>query len=913
MSLGIFVGFGILFMAVASVALGINIIRNAGMQIREKNIIFGLSLFAFLWCAGYGFMTLSETVQYAHIGRTIGLIGVYCFIVMGFKFFIYYCGANNSKMNLFWKFDWLWAFSCIFLLAKQSPQSVIYVKTVYGTSFYSIVNWIRYYALFFIGVNFFAIFMLLVIGRIKARFTRQKKMINILLTMELVLILASIPDGVMPSLNRASFPASCIGVFIVMIMVNHMAFKYNAFSLTKESISRYIYESIAMPVILFDENHNVLRLNSKAEEYFDIERDEEVGKFDDLFEITDDDTSKYICNIIGGLQENALRVVTKKTGLVCELSSNVVLDDYGEFLCGVIFINDLTKEYKDYEQLQELKGNLEKQLEEKTKQMEDMTLQTISTIANFIDSKEAYTIGHSTRVAKYSELIAKELGWTEEEIINVHYVGLLHDIGKIGISHTILNKRTNLTDDEYETIKKHTIIGGEILRDIKSVEHVEEGALYHHEHYDGSGYPFGLKKDEIPLIARVIGIADAYDAMTSNRKYRKSLPKEVVYDEIKKGAGKQFDPYISSVVLRMLDEGILTTISEVNNFKHESNMLTESNMLMAKVIGNEIINTHYETENDYLTQIWNRSVGEKKINEYLQIGDGALIIIDMDNFNEINSMYSHEKGDEVLQMAADILRVHAKNEFLCRLGGDEFMMFFKGVDSIDKAKEILEAIYLTYNSKLLEHDEMMYTSFSMGVALSKFEGRDYENLFRCADRALYYVKQNGKHTYSFHNCAELDGVGDNKILNLNNLVDSLKNNCDYAGAFKMEYGQFLHVHEFIEKYAMRNQQCVQLVLMTIDYENSVKMSLADRNIIMEELDYSVTGVLRGVDVCTRFSNSQLLVTLVDTEAESIPYVVRKLLKSFYRVHRKEDVKIDVESADITVKGSIFNQNVNIHA
>ena len=129
----------------------------------------------------------------------------------------------------------------------------------------------------------------------------------------------------------------------------------------------------------------------------------------------------------------------------------------------------------------------------------------------------------------------------------------------------------------------------------------------------------------------------------------------------------------------------------------------------------------------------------------------------------------------------------------------------------------------------------------------------------------------------------------------------------------MEYGQFLHVHEFIEKYAMRNQQCVQLVLMTIDYENSVKMSLADRNIIMEELDYSVTGLLRGVDVCTRFSNSQLLVTLVDTEAESIPYVVRKLLKSFYRVHRKEDVKIDVESADITVKGSIFNQNVNIHA
>ena len=101
--------------------------------------------------------------------------------------------------------------------------------------------------------------------------------------------------------------------------------------------------------------------------------------------------------------------------------------------------------------------------------------------------------------------------------------------------------------------------------------------------------------------------------------------------------------------------------------------------------------------------------------------------------------------------------------------------------------------------------------------------------------------------------------------------------------------------------------------MTIDYENSVKMSLADRNIIMEELDYSVTGVLRGVDVCTRFSNSQLLVTLVDTEAESIPYVVRKLLKSFYRVHRKEDVKIDVESADITVKGSISNQNVNIHA
>jgi putative two-component system response regulator len=163
--------------------------------------------------------------------------------------------------------------------------------------------------------------------------------------------------------------------------------------------------------------------------------------------------------------------------------------------------------------LSELMHSLEQKVIEKTRQIEQISFETIATIASMIEAKDSYTKGHSVRVAEYSARLAKELGWTEEKISNLRYVALLHDIGKVGIPDSVLNKPGKLTEIEFGVIKSHTNIGGDILNDIRTISGVSLGAMYHHERYDGKGYPLGVSGDNIPEIARLICIADAYDAM----------------------------------------------------------------------------------------------------------------------------------------------------------------------------------------------------------------------------------------------------------------------------------------------------------------------------------------------------------------------------------------------------------------
>jgi HD-GYP domain-containing protein (c-di-GMP phosphodiesterase class II) len=178
--------------------------------------------------------------------------------------------------------------------------------------------------------------------------------------------------------------------------------------------------------------------------------------------------------------------------------------------------------------------------------------ESIETFTGFIDAKDPYTNGHSKRVAKYTRLIAEAMGYEGEELDRIYYVALLHDCGKIGVPDNILGKPGRLTDEEFQIIKSHTVRGGEILDHFKSLEGVNEGALYHHERYDGKGYPKGLAGEDIPLIARMICLADSFDAMNSNRVYRNKLTKENIISEIESNKGRQFDPEIADVMLKLL-------------------------------------------------------------------------------------------------------------------------------------------------------------------------------------------------------------------------------------------------------------------------------------------------------------------------------------------------------------------------
>lgn len=179
--------------------------------------------------------------------------------------------------------------------------------------------------------------------------------------------------------------------------------------------------------------------------------------------------------------------------------------------------------------------------------------QTAESLAAAIDAKDKYTHGHSARVAKYSTQIAREAGKSDEECEQIYFSALLHDVGKIGVPDAIINKDGKLTNEEFAQIKLHPVYGSQILSSIQQSPYLSIGARYHHERYDGRGYPDGLKGEDIPDIARIISVADAYDAMTSKRSYRDPIPRQKVREELVKGMGTQFDPAYAKVMLRLID------------------------------------------------------------------------------------------------------------------------------------------------------------------------------------------------------------------------------------------------------------------------------------------------------------------------------------------------------------------------
>ena len=193
------------------------------------------------------------------------------------------------------------------------------------------------------------------------------------------------------------------------------------------------------------------------------------------------------------------------------------------------------------------------EIKEQQKKLQQISLQITEALAGAIDAKDTYTSGHSKRVATYSREIAMRYCYSAEMQENVFITGMLHDVGKIGVPNAIINKPGRLTDEEYDIIKTHPVIGAEILEKITAIPFIATGARWHHERYDGKGYPDGLSGDDIPEIARIIGVADAYDAMSSKRSYRDPLPQDVIRAEIEKGRGTQFDPRFADIMLDMID------------------------------------------------------------------------------------------------------------------------------------------------------------------------------------------------------------------------------------------------------------------------------------------------------------------------------------------------------------------------
>ncbi len=220
-------------------------------------------------------------------------------------------------------------------------------------------------------------------------------------------------------------------------------------------------------------------------------------------------------------------------------------------------------------QLFRLQNDLMLEVKQKTEQVfaehernERLSMQVVKTLAGTIDAKDKYTNGHSSRVAEYASIIAKRAGYSDKALEEIYMMGLLHDVGKIGVPDAIINKPTKLTNEEYEIIKTHSMVGYEILKNITEMPKLAIGARSHHERYDGTGYPDGLSGTQIPEEARIIAVADAYDAMSSRRSYHSIYAQEYIRSEIKKGKGTQFDPVFADIMLEIIAEDKQFTMRE---------------------------------------------------------------------------------------------------------------------------------------------------------------------------------------------------------------------------------------------------------------------------------------------------------------------------------------------------------------
>jgi putative nucleotidyltransferase with HDIG domain len=210
-------------------------------------------------------------------------------------------------------------------------------------------------------------------------------------------------------------------------------------------------------------------------------------------------------------------------------------------------------------------GNIEalvRRLRQALRQNQELFIETIRTLAAAIDAKDPYTRGHSERVSTYAIAIARHFGMSQEEVFRIRVSAILHDVGKLGIRDGILNKPGGLTDEEFAIMRRHAEIGAQIMSPIRMLNDAIPGIRNHHESWDGKGYPDRLKGEEIPLVARIIGVADTFDAMTTTRPYQKAMTLEYVIEKMKSMSGSRFDPKIIEAFLKAVTAGDMTPASE---------------------------------------------------------------------------------------------------------------------------------------------------------------------------------------------------------------------------------------------------------------------------------------------------------------------------------------------------------------
>ena len=308
---------------------------------------------------------------------------------------------------------------------------------------------------------------------------------------------------------------------------------------------------------------------------------------------------------------------------------------------------------------------------------------------------------------------------------------------------------------------------------------------------------------------------------------------------------------------------------------------------------------------DALTGLWNRAYTEEMVNEMISQGaQGSLLMIDLDNFKAINDNYGHIAGDRTLQMFADTLRDYAgENDIICRIGGDEFVVFVKDIISKDEIGSLAADIISDLCHKLDECKFETNSSVSIGIAQTAEDGTEFSKLYNSADKALYYVKQNGKNAYHFFSDKlQKEEERGAKNVDLNYLREVMNRGDGGKGVYSIDFESFHHVYHFISRFIERSKTDVQILLFTVVESSVQDLDVTEVEKVLELLENAIYQSLRRSDVSTRYSSRQLIVILMDANEENGDMVAERILNCFYGLYGDEKVKIEYGIARMDNEG-----------
>ena len=595
---------------------------------------------------GYLSLAASETLETAILSTKLTYLGG-CFIpVVGLFLSIDICNIKCPT----WIRNALYIYSVlVFIMVTMIGYNDFYYKSQYieminGITVMRHTYGIGHYFFYAIMYGYLTIEIGILIYAFVKKINISRKIITAIMLTGIVNILSFFLGKLfVPDLEVMPF------VYVMDSIIFMYIYRKGAIYNIDDNVSASITKQDIYGYIMFDKKFKYLGCNDIASQI--IPKLGECAIDKKINNITELDF------IINSLNNYAINKEKKSEFLIndkyysCNISDIVFKHN---FIGYMLELKDETNTYNSLQLLSiqnaELEGFqaiLKAKVDEQTKlltlqqaRVKELYLKTVLALSEVVDAKDRYTSGHSLRVAKYAKMIAERMGKSKSEQDKIYHAGLLHDVGKIRIPEGIINKPGKLTDEEFNMIKLHPITGFNILKEIDN-NHIAIAAKYHHERFDGNGYPTGLAGENIPEIARILCVADSYDAMTSDRSYRKALPQDVVRAEIEKCSGSQFDPKIAKIMLEIIDSDI----------DYEYKQLYSNNKKILLVDENEQNNIDFKKimSDDSSYDIISVNDVDSAINEINNARYDALVVdIDLPDIRKLEMVYKKNPTPVIL-------------------------------------------------------------------------------------------------------------------------------------------------------------------------------------------------------------------------------------------------------------------------